>query len=204
MQLVFLETSNRVPYTTHRIIAECAGVNDITVRKLIDLHKTELERFGKVSFEMTALPSGQQGKNYRLNEQQATLLITFMRNTEAVTQFKMELVKQFFELKAENERFSVQRLLEKPERKVLNAVIDKWKHRNKRSYVAFANLLTKKVTGLNVKQLKQQRAGFETGLDALTSSELEQYRRLEKWLIALLEMQLEYTEIKNLMNRATA
>ncbi|MCP1640406.1 hypothetical protein J2T50_002149 [Streptococcus gallinaceus] len=31
---------------------------------------------------MRPLPSGQQAKDYILNEQQATLLITFLKNTE--------------------------------------------------------------------------------------------------------------------------
>ncbi|EHZ84787.1 phage protein [Streptococcus pneumoniae 8190-05] len=35
-------------------------------------------------------------KIYRLNEQQATLLITYLRNTEPVRKFKMNLVKAFF------------------------------------------------------------------------------------------------------------
>lgn len=33
-----------------------------------------------------------------LNERQATLLITYMRNTDIVRQFKMRLVKRFYEL----------------------------------------------------------------------------------------------------------
>lgn len=35
-----------------------------------------------------------------LNEQQATLLVTYMRNSEIVRAFKLELVKQFFEMRA--------------------------------------------------------------------------------------------------------
>jgi phage regulator Rha-like protein len=42
-----------------------------------------------------------QAKTYFLNEQQATLLLTYLRNSEIVREFKKALVKAFYELKSQ-------------------------------------------------------------------------------------------------------
>ena len=47
------------------------------------------------------MPSGQKAKVFHLNQQQATLLITYLDNTEPVRLFKKELVKQFFAMEFE-------------------------------------------------------------------------------------------------------
>lgn len=66
-------------------------------------------------------------KIYRLNEQQATLLITYLKNTEPVRRFKMNLVKAFFEMREELSKFRMQRALEKPKRKTLHDSIETWR-----------------------------------------------------------------------------
>lgn len=80
-------------------IALGAEVEHRAVLQLITNHIDKLERFGTVAFEMRPLPGG--GNPVRvalLNEQQSTLLMTFMRNTERVVDFKVALVKGFYEL----------------------------------------------------------------------------------------------------------
>lgn len=91
------------PLTTSEIIAEGAGVQHHTVTRLIRDQKADFEEFGKVGFEIHALPdsrTGQKIKVYYLNEQQATLLLTYLKNTEVVRAFKRELVKQFFAMRS--------------------------------------------------------------------------------------------------------
>ena len=68
------------------------------VRKLSKVNPSikytlDLEEYSKVAFEIRPLPSGQSEKIYKLNEEQATLLITYMKNTEPVRRFKKALVK---------------------------------------------------------------------------------------------------------------
>ena len=46
----------------------------------------------EVGFKIQAMESGQNTKDYILNEQQATLLVTFLKNTEQVANFKTNLV----------------------------------------------------------------------------------------------------------------
>lgn len=80
-------------------IAEGAGVEHRAVLQLAGTHQASLERFGTVAFEMRPLPGG--GNPVRvalLNEQQATLLMTFMRNTEQVVGFKVALVDAFYQM----------------------------------------------------------------------------------------------------------
>ncbi|HFH8435032.1 TPA: Rha family transcriptional regulator, partial [Streptococcus agalactiae] len=83
MNLVYLD-GKKEPYTTNEIISECAEIERISVRKLIENHKEDLEVFGILSFEMTKINDGRgrPRKIYHLNEQQATLLITYLDNTE--------------------------------------------------------------------------------------------------------------------------
>lgn len=105
IQLVFWKSKapTQEPYTTSEVIAEAAGMNRRTVNRLIQTHKADLEEFGRVRFEITPLKTkgGVQSVTvYHLNEQQATLLMTYARNTETVRAFKKELVKQFYAMRS--------------------------------------------------------------------------------------------------------
>lgn len=193
MQLVYLEGAKE-PYTTSEIISECAQVKHDTVQALIRSHQKDLGTFG-VNGPV---------KIYRLNEQQATLLITYLKNTESVRQFKLNLVRAFYEMRDELNEFKVQRALEKPERKELTLAIKEWPHAKHHSYKHFTDLLLKQVTGMNAKQLKSSRgASGRPALDLLKSKELARYRRLEGILICLIELGHPYDVIKAIMKGVT-
>jgi len=105
-----VEFRNSVPVVSHTTIAEHALIKARSVRLLIDNHKADLEEFGVVSFEMTPVskeklkisPDSKPSKTYYLNEQQATLLMTYLSNTPKVVEFKKALVKAFYHLKEQN------------------------------------------------------------------------------------------------------
>ena len=120
---------------------------------------------------MTPLESGQSKRDYILNEQQATLLITFLRNTAPVIAFKSALVKAFFKLRNEVTEFRYQRALEKPKRKTLHDSIENWEQAPKHAHSTVTNLLLKGTTGMNKRQLVEHRGG-KTGIDSLNSLEL--------------------------------
>lgn len=183
------------PYTTSAIIAECAGIKHHAIQEHIRKQIARLEQFGKVSFKMRPLQSGQQAKDYILNEQQATLLITFLKNTEQVANFKTNLVKAFFEMREELSKFRMQRALEKPKRKTLHDSIENWKQAPKHAHSTMNNLLLKAVTDRNAKQLVEDRGGYN-GIDSLTSEELEQYQAFEDMAIAMISLNMSYQEIK--------
>lgn len=91
--------SRMEPYTTTDKIAEFAEVSRKAVNQLLRRHLKDLEQFGKVEFEMEPLRgsrTGQRVKNAHLNEQQATLFITYLQNTPPVRRFKKRLVHDFF------------------------------------------------------------------------------------------------------------
>ncbi|KAM9867058.1 hypothetical protein ACIFOC_00380 [Leucobacter aridicollis] len=85
-----------------------AGRTEVQHKNVMDLVRTyadELAEFGPLAFETrmgVPLPQGGFAKATEyalLNEHQATLLITFMRNSPIVREFKVELVKQFYAMR---------------------------------------------------------------------------------------------------------
>lgn len=89
-------------FTDSTIIAQGAEVEHRAVIQLITNHLDDVSEFGRVGFQIVPLATNggvQNIKVYRLNEQQATFVISLMRNTKPVIEFKKELVKQFYEMK---------------------------------------------------------------------------------------------------------
>jgi phage regulator Rha-like protein len=87
-------------FTDSLIIAEGTNNQHESVVALLFKYKTDFEDFGIIQF--TDLKSGKRGrptKIYNLNEPQATLLITYLDNTESVRMFKKELVRQFYTMR---------------------------------------------------------------------------------------------------------
>ncbi|HEU9198648.1 TPA: Rha family transcriptional regulator [Streptococcus pneumoniae] len=201
MELVYMD-GKKEPYTTSEIIAECAEVQHHTITRLIRENKADFEELGILGFKIHKLDTrGQPKKSYILNEQQATLLITYLKNTETVRQFKLNLVKAFFEMREELSEIRLQRALEKTKRKTLHDSIETWPNAPKHAHSTMNNLLLKAVTDMNAKQLREERGGYN-GIDSLTSEELEQYQAFEDMAIAMIELKMSYQEIKTMMFRS--
>ncbi|MGQ7550697.1 Rha family transcriptional regulator [Streptococcus suis] len=199
MELVYMD-GRKEPYTLSSIISDNAEITHHAVKEQIRKHLLELEKFGKVAFKMTPLESGQSKRDYILNEQQATLLITFLRNTAPVIAFKSALVKAFFEMRDEVAQFRYQRALEKPKRKTLHDSIETWQEAPKHAHSTVTNLLLKGTTGMNKKQLVAKRGG-NNGIDSLTSQELIRYQALEDMAIAMINLGMTYQDIKTMVFR---
>ncbi|MBM7153141.1 Rha family transcriptional regulator [Streptococcus suis] len=200
MNIVYMD-GRKEPYTTSEIIAECTGVQHHTVTRLLRNHKERFEAFGFYGFEIHKLDGkGRPKKGYHLNEQQATLLVTYLDNTPQVVKFKTNLVKAFFELRQEVAEFRYQRALEKPKRKTLHDSIDTWEQAPKHAHPTVNNLLLKGASGLNKKQLMAQRGGHN-GIDSLTSAELIRYQALEDMAIAMINLGMSYQDIKSMVFR---
>lgn len=200
MKLVYMD-GKKEPYTTSEIIAECAGVQHHTVTRLLRNHKERFTAFGFYGFEIHKLDGkGRPKKVYRLNEQQATLLITYLDNTPQVVEFKTNLVKAFFEMRDELTQFKLQRALEKPKRKTLHDSIETWPVAPKHAHSTMNNLLLKGASGMNKRQLMAARGGYN-GIDNLTSTELARYQDLEDMAIAMIKLGMTYREIKSMVFR---
>lgn len=86
--------------TTSLAIAEGVGNPHSSVIKLIRQNTSDLEEFGNIGFEIQNSTSGagRPTEFALLNEQQSTLLMTYMRNNDIVREFKKRLVKAFYDL----------------------------------------------------------------------------------------------------------
>ncbi|WP_161622947.1 Rha family transcriptional regulator [Enterobacter roggenkampii] len=98
MQLVEIKKLDLVTNTA--AIAEGVGRDHDTIIKLVDRNKSDLEEFGEVGFEIRAGYNNSKVRVALLNEQQTTLLITYMRNNEVVRAFKKRLVAEFFTMRS--------------------------------------------------------------------------------------------------------
>lgn len=205
LNLVFYTNSTlkAEPYTTPEIIANNTGNILDHVNRLIRNKKNSLERFGVLEFEIRKPPKNSKGgrprKIYHLNEQQATLLITFLDNTPQVELFKVALVKQFYEMRDELNKRNLNRAIEKPIKRTLTDAIKGWKYTNKHAYSNINRLLVKAATGLSIQELKKSRGDAPTALDLLTSKEQEKYKVLENKAIAYINADFEYSLIKALL-----
>lgn len=99
-QLVVLQGNEA--FTDSMIIANGTNNQHKSVVSLIKAHMKRLEKFGEVGFsdlKSTNPKGGRPTRVYELNEPQATLLITFLDNTDIVADFKTELVRQFYAMR---------------------------------------------------------------------------------------------------------
>ena len=99
--------------TTSLAIAEGTEVQHKNVLELIRTYQADLQEFGRVAFETAPFETAggtQQREIAKLNEQQSTLLLTLMRNSEIVVRFKVRLVKAFFELAQRREQVDYTKL----------------------------------------------------------------------------------------------
>lgn len=86
--------------TTSEIIAQGVGIEHRAIKQILRKYQSDFEEFGTPAFETR----GSEGTaDYQvfaiLNEQQATLLVTYCKNTETVRKFKVALVKAFYEMR---------------------------------------------------------------------------------------------------------
>lgn len=195
-ELVMYGTPAEGVYTTSEIVAKYTGVSVEHVRQLTDKHKGQLERFGILGFENSKLDGrGRPHKIWHYNEQQATLLITFMRNTTAVIEFKSNLVTAFYSQREELARKTIALANIKPVNKSLSEVVhDSWPD-NPHMYATIHNLALKVVTGKNAKQLKTT-FDVTDAKEALNSSQLEHLERVKELMKQLILNGYSYQEIK--------
>lgn len=87
-------------FTNSKVIAEGTENQHESVVAIIRKYEKDICEFGKL--EYSDLKSGKRGqpeKIYYLNEEQATFVITLLRNSKTVVKFKKELVRQFYAMR---------------------------------------------------------------------------------------------------------
>lgn len=189
-------------YTTGDVIAEYAGITHHAVNKTIreQLVRLKRARNGLVEFKMQRRPSGRMAKVYLLNEQQATLLITFLKNTPRVADFKEELVRQFTVMKRELILRQAKFELGKDFSKSLHETIKESPALGEHGhlYVNINKLVYKQALGVNVNELRKARniPKTEAITHYLSSSEADAVKRVKQQIRTLLEMKMDYQQVK--------
>lgn len=198
--LVFLGNVTEEPYTTDEIIAAYSE-NDIeSVKRLAREYKQDFEELGFFGFEIRKLPGrGRPTKIYKFNEQQAALLMTYLGNTPKVRTFKKALVKAFFARRNEKLEQIKNRARSIPERRTLTDAIKNWPNCNQWTYKTITDLILKKTTGMNAKQIKSRR-NVSNAMDGLTLKEQRTYNAIQSVVIGLLDLKQSYQQIKTLLN----
>ena len=206
--LVYLTPNTEEPFTTSEVIAECAGVKRDTVQKLIQRHEKDLREFGKVGFEIRPLSgskTGQTVKVYHLNEQQATLLLTFLRNTPVVIEFKKELVRQFFAMRKELMNIKAIKAERKPLRTSMTDAIKALPDSPHKQfkYSQYTDLAYTAALGRTARQLRKERGADKgaTASDYMNADELAAVASMENRISVLLDVGMSYQQIKNSLLR---
>lgn len=206
-KLVFLDPDDiqETPFTTSKLVADHGKVKHHAVQVLISQHEDDLKEFGKLSFEMRPLESGQSEKVYHLSEQQATLLITFMKNTEPVVRFKKALVKQFYIMQKELTSRRATRQIGKEAREALTNAIQALPdspHKDMK-YKHYTDLIYKIVFGKNAQQLRSEY-GISKKDDLrnrFSAGDLDRVLKLERQVSVLIELGNDYQAIKEILQQ---
>jgi len=208
--LVYLDPNDcdETPFTTSNVIAENGHVQHHAVTRLIQQYHEDLSEFGRVRFNNdTLMTKGgpQETKNYHLNEQQASLLITYMKNTKPVRQFKKALVREFYRMQSELMKRRITREIGKQARAALTEAISHLPdspHKNMK-YKQYTDMVYTTIFGKNGKQLREQHGiGKDDNLrNRFSAAELEAVEQLEQFAGSLVDAGLSYQAIKEAMTR---
>ena len=202
--------SRMEPYTTADTVAQYARVRHKTVNELIRKHENDLKEFGLLEFEMEAVERERgvkYAKVYHLNEQQATLLITYLKNTEPVRRFKKALVREFFKARQELARREAQRTVKAPVRRSLtDAIRDSGENERMHghAYDAYTNLAYKAAIGRTAAQIRKS-AGVDRRADVvplMSAEELAEVTKREAQVATLLDCGMRYEAIREIMHPA--
>jgi phage regulator Rha-like protein len=90
---------NDVAFTNSMIIAIGTENKHHTIKQLIRKYKAEIEEFGTLRILNAESSGGRPTEIFLLNEEQATFMITLLRNSKNVVAFKKELVRQFYSMR---------------------------------------------------------------------------------------------------------
>lgn len=148
--------------TDQNKISTISKVDINSIQRLIRNYKQDLECFGKLGFELQKIAKTNK-KIYFLNEQQATLLLTYMKNSESVRNAKKVLVFAFYQMKEKLR--SLEQEQEKARFKVLSNENERLNSLNHHQKIGYKS------------QLAQQKEKYENKIKAL-KYDLEKKKQL--------------------------
>lgn len=209
--IVFLSDNTHEPFTTSKAIASFAEIQHHTVTRLIQQHEADFKEFGLLRFQIDAVKrDGVRGtkytKHYQLNEEQATLLMTYLKNTPKVRAFKKELVRQFYAMRTELYKAQSAKIERKPIRLGMTDAIKalpESPHKHLK-YKQYTDLAYKLAIGKTAKQIRMERGANkkDTASNFLTSEEIEAVSKAENSISVLLGIGMSYSEIKSALSNS--
>ncbi|WP_348518077.1 Rha family transcriptional regulator [Campylobacter sp. CCS1377] len=148
--------------TDQNKISTISKVDINSIQRLIRNYKQDLECFGELGFELQKIAKTNK-KIYFLNEQQATLLLTYMKNSESVRNAKKVLVFAFYQMKEKLR--SLEQEKEKARFKALSSENQRLNSLNHHQKIGYKS------------QLAQQKEKYENKIKAL-KYDLEKKKQL--------------------------
>ena len=203
--LVFLTPNTQEPFTTSDVIAEFAGVQHHTVTRLIQQHEADFREFGLLRFQIDAVKrEGARGtkytKHYQLNEEQATLLMTYLKNTAQVRAFKKELVRQFYAMRTELYKVQMAKASRRPVRVSMTDAIKALPDSPHKAlkYGQYTDLAYKLALGRTARQLRKDRGADKHAVasDYMTAEEISLVAEVENKIGVLIGIGMSYQQIK--------
>ena len=203
--LVFLTPNTQEPFTTSDVIAAFAGIQHHTVTRLIQQHEADFKEFGLLRFQIDAVKrEGARGtkhtKHYQLNEEQATLLMTYLKNTAQVRAFKKELVRQFYAMRTELYKVQMAKASRRPVRVSMTDAIKALPDSPHKAlkYGQYTDLAYKLALGRTARQLRKDRGADKraTASDYMTAEEISLVAEVENKIGVLIGIGMSYQQIK--------
>lgn len=210
-EIVFLTPNTKEPFTTSDVIAECTGIRKDKVKNQIEKYMEQMKSFGKVEkvftpCEVKTNKGGRPQNDYKLNEQQATFLMTLLKNTPVVVQFKQRLVKEFFRMRQELQNVSIAKSELKPLRLEMTDAIKALPDSPHKGfkYGQYTDLAYLMVIGKTARTIRKERGAKKDAVasDYMTSAELEAIADTVNRIAVLVQAGYEYAEVKNALKRS--
>ena len=200
--LVFMSEDQSIPVTTSEVIATALDKEHKDVLALAKKYQADLNEFGVASFKTNLQTRGnrngtQEKEIVILNEQQATLLITYMRNSDKVRKFKIALVKAFFEMREQIQEKKTSQLLEQAYQRGLLE--------NRRSSAVTLNEDNLNCALKTLTWLNSNRAGFKVNYERLRDI-MKQMQELKEtlemlWCNLEVSSRVGENEVKKILNQ---
>lgn len=156
------------------------------------------EEFGKSNFGLTSY-TDEQGKIRPMvvMTRDGFVFLVMGYRGEKAARFKETYIKRFNQMEKEINRKLIEREALKPVRRSMTDAIqaiggDKW------SYKHYTDLAYKSVTGKNAAQLRKERGADKkaVAVDYMTADEIQKITRRQEQFTVLMEIGLDYQQIK--------
>jgi len=172
------------------------------VTQLIRRYKSDLEEYGVLTFEMSkpTEAGGRPKKTWILNEHQAMLLTTLMKNSEKVKEFKKRLISEFIKMRNYIQSLETIRLVGIETRKTLTDTILESGEQERMHGRGYSNytLMVYKLLGIK-DEYRDWKKTAKKGDDFRLTLEPDLRKRVaiaETMIKSLLELGNEYKEIQ--------